>query len=49
MDPDVKPDNGSSEYASTPFGSDAETTTHVQPTPAAPEGLPGEAQDPRYC
>lgn len=50
MDKDIVPDNGRSEYASTPFGGDAETTTHVQPVPPDMDSatvLPGEQPDPR--
>lgn len=47
-DKDVAPDNGRSEYASTPFGGDNDVTTHVQPVPAdMDKTLPGEQPDPR--
>lgn len=50
MDPTENPDSGSGQYRSTPFGSDSETSTHVQPVPPlADKVLPGEQDDPRLC
>lgn len=50
MDPSENPDSGRSEFDTTPFGGDSETTTHVQPVPPLmDEVLPGEQDDPRLC
>lgn len=50
MDPTEKPDNGSSDWSSTPFGGDATHVTHVQPVPQLADSvLPGEQDDPRLC
>ena len=51
MDPSESPDNGRSEYSSTPFGNDKNNTSHIQPADisAANKTLPGEQEDPRLC
>ena len=51
MDPTEKPDSGSGDFHSTPFGGDNNNSTHVQPAPPLKTqgGLPGEQEDPRLC
>lgn len=51
MDPSENPDSGRSQYASTPFGTDKNTQSHIQPADLADANkvLPGEQEDPRLC
>ena len=51
MDPTENPDGGESQWSSTPFGTDKDSSTHVQPADVgeANQALPGEQDDPRLC
>ena len=51
MDPTESPDSGRAEYTGTPFGTDKNTQSHIQPANIADANktLPGEQEDPRLC
>lgn len=49
MDKTENPDGGRSQWGATPFGSDKNTGSHIQPAGPAAKPLPGEQPDPRSC